>query len=73
MATHRQLHTDNILEHHRTLGQLASYLSVHEGTVRRWRVRREGPPAVKIAGRLYFPCDLTARWLRSRVEGEVSA
>lgn len=58
---------DNLLATHRTLEQLAAFLRVHPVSVRRWRVRREGPPAAKIAGRLYFPRDLTDEWLRARL------
>jgi len=62
--------TDTLLTTHRTLEQLATFLRVHPVSVRRWRGRREGPPAVKVAGRLYFPRDLTDEWLRAQLQAE---
>lgn len=40
---------------------------MHPGSVRRMLMRREGPPHVKVGGRLYFPRELTEQWLDSRL------
>lgn len=52
-----------------TTDQLAEMLNIAPGTIRNWRTRREGPPAVILGGGLvrYRPQDV-ADWIASQVE-----
>jgi hypothetical protein len=37
-----------------SLGNAATYLGVHEQTLRNWRLRGTGPRSIKVAGRVWF-------------------
>jgi hypothetical protein len=62
-----------LLDSYRTLEQLAAYLGMHPGSLRRLRLMRKGPPALKCGNRLLFPKDETERWLRSGLESGTPA
>jgi len=69
MNARKSTSPDNILCNNRNLSQQANYLCLHQGSLRRILMRRQGPPHFKLGGKLYFPNDLTDKWLLSRVKG----
>jgi excisionase family DNA binding protein len=64
--------TEKLSDNYRTLEEEAEYLGLHPGSLRRMRLRREAPPALKLGNKLRFPKDATEKWLRSRIEGGVT-
>jgi excisionase family DNA binding protein len=49
-----------------TVAELAEYFGIPVRTVRFWREKHEGPPAIKVGKRLYFRATDVARWLEER-------
>lgn len=53
----------NIVERLRTIEEEADYLQIPAGTLRQWRHKGFGPPAIKVGRHVrYRPAD-TERWL----------
>jgi len=65
--------TERLSDNYRTLEEVAEYLGMHPGSLRRLRLMRQGPPALKCGNRLLFPKDETERWMRSRLESGTPA
>lgn len=51
-----------------TTDEVAAYLRVAAKTVRNWRSRGEGPPAVLVGGAVRYPLAGIEAWLASRPE-----
>jgi len=55
------------------IDQLASRLTVSVGCIRAWRLRGEGPPAIRIGTALRWDADEVDVWLDSRRESRTEA
>lgn len=56
------------LEEFLTIDELAAHLRVPVHTVRSWRRRRKGPPAVKVGRAVRFRPSDVAAWLADQTE-----
>jgi predicted site-specific integrase-resolvase len=45
---------------------LAEFLKVSTRTTKRWRDRGEGPPLIRLGGKLYYNKESVDRWLAAR-------
>ena len=55
---------------------VAAYVDVPEGTVRRWRDTRSGPPFIRVGRQVRYRPEAIEAWLESRsvgVGGETAA
>lgn len=52
---------------------LAARLEVSEGCIRAWRLRGEGPPAIRVGTSLRWDPDEVDAWLDSRRESRLSS
>ncbi|WP_148684898.1 helix-turn-helix domain-containing protein [Mycolicibacterium tusciae] len=55
------------------IDQLASRLKVSVGCIRAWRLRGEGPPAIRIGTALRWDAAEVDEWLDSRRESRLEA
>lgn len=55
------------------IDQLASRLKVSVGCIRAWRLRGEGPPAIRIGTALRWDAAEVDEWLDSRRESRMEA
>ncbi|WP_372457456.1 helix-turn-helix transcriptional regulator [Mycobacterium intracellulare] len=53
--------------------QLADRLKVSVGCIRAWRLRGEGPPAIKLGSVLRWDSQEVIEWINSRRESELHA
>jgi excisionase family DNA binding protein len=49
-----------------TPAEAGVYVGVPEATLRQWRWRGEGPPYIKVGGRVQYDKDDLDKWMRSR-------
>jgi len=49
-----------------TIRDVSAFLSVPVGTIYQWRVRREGPPAMRMGRHLRYDPEAVRRWASSQ-------
>lgn len=70
MTASRRKPTSAKADHLMDTPTLAAYLDVEAETVKEWRRRREGPPYIRINGRLVrYRLSAVDEWLESQTEG----
>lgn len=52
-----------------SIQEVSEYLGVPVGTIYQWRVRSEGPPAMRLGKHLRFDPESVARWAHELEEG----
>ena len=78
MKTIRSLKTQTIYGKSKMVDKETTYLSIEElvnrysgkikkGTLANWRSGKEGPPYVKVGGRVFYPLDRLIAWESSRL------
>ncbi|WP_448460226.1 helix-turn-helix transcriptional regulator [Mycobacterium syngnathidarum] len=56
-----------------TIQQVAARLAVSVGCIRAWRLRGEGPPAIRVGSALRWDSDEVDIWLDNRRESRLEA
>ena len=51
--------------------ELAAFLQIHPSTPKQWRLKREGPPFVKIGGAVRYRRDEVELWLQRNTKRAV--
>jgi len=52
-----------------SIHEVSDYLGAPVGTIYQWRVRDEGPPAVRLGKHLRFDPESVARWVHELEDG----
>ncbi len=45
--------------------EVAELLKIHPNTLANWRMKKKGPPAIKIHGRYRYPAAKVQQWLQN--------
>lgn len=61
---------DRVIADLMTLPELAEELNVTPRTIMRWHARRQGPPRIRVGGRVYFRAGAVRDWLLAKEKSE---
>ena len=64
--------TASLLDSHMPIAEFIAFLGIDRKTADSMEKRGEGPARIKVAGRVYYPRDRVADWLRSLEDGPVN-